>query len=353
MRGSFAAAPRDAMAAALVAAMLFGFGTPFAKLLLPDIAPLLLAGLLYAGAGLGLGAVRLFRQTGGRAQREARLRPADLPLLAGVVLAGGVVSPVLLLLGLQRLPASDAALLLNLEAPFTVLLAVALFGEYLGGRALIATVLIILGGVALGDGSADLRGRWTGAALVAAACLGWAVDNNLTQRLSLRDPNALALVKTLAAGAINLALALVTGHALPASRLVVAALALGSVSYGMSIPLAVHAMRRLGAARQAALFAVAPFAGALLSVPLLGERLDALAAAAMAAGVVLLARERHTHQHVHEPLEHDHLHVHDAHHDHEHEGSEEIRAPHAHPHRHQRLSHAHPHFPDAHHRHPH
>jgi len=353
MRGSLHAAPRDGVAAALLAALLFGAGTPFAKLLLPGAAPLLLAGLLYTGAGLGLGAVRLFRRTRGRAQREARLRGDDLPLLAGIVLTGGVVSPVLALLGLARLPASEASLLLNLEVPFTVLLAVALFGEHLGGRALIATVLIVLGGAALGDGGADLQGRRIGSALVAAACLGWALDNNLTQRLSLRDPNALALVKTLAAGAINLALALVVGYALPAARPLVAALVVGSVSYGMSIVLAIHAMRRLGAARQAALFAVAPFAGALLSVALLGERMEPLAALAMAAGVVLLVRERHAHEHLHEPLEHDHLHVHDAHHDHEHEGTEEPGEPHAHPHRHRRLSHAHPHVSDAHHRHTH
>jgi drug/metabolite transporter (DMT)-like permease len=244
-------------------------------------------------------------------------------------------------------------LLLNLEAPLTVVLAVVLFGEHLGARALIATALIVLGGVALGDGSADVSGRWIGAGLVAAACLGWALDNNLTQRLSLRDPLTLAIVKTLAAGTINLVLALLTGHARPPARPLVAALVLGSVSYGFSIVLAIHAMRRLGAARQAALFATAPFAGALLSLPLLGEQVDPLAVVAMAVGVVLLMRDRHDHEHVHEPLEHEHLHVHDEHHDHEHVGTEDSTEPHAHPHRHRGMSHGHPHVSDAHHRHQH
>src|SRR5262249_41702519 len=153
----------------------------------------------------------------GHATREAVLRRADLPLLAGVVVSGGVVAPVLLLLGLERLPASDASLLLNLEAPLTVLLAVALFGEHAGLRVVIATALVVLGGALLGDGATQVGGgRWAGTALVGGACLGWAVDNNLSQRLSLRDPIAIARVKTLAAGAINLTLALVAGQAMPA-----------------------------------------------------------------------------------------------------------------------------------------
>jgi drug/metabolite transporter (DMT)-like permease len=337
------------MAAALTAAVLFGCGTPIAKLLLPGTGPLPLAALLYLGAGIGLSVLRLAR----RAPREAPLRRGDLPLLAGIVIAGGVTAPVLLLLGLERLPAVDASLLLNLEAPFTVLLAVALFGEHLGARAGVATALIVCGGVVLSGASPDVGGSWLGSLLVAAACAAWAVDNNLTQRLSLRDPVAITLVKTLAAGAIDLTLALATGHALPAWPRVAAALALGTVSYGASIALAVRAMRLLGAARQAALFALAPFAGALASVPLLGERLEPAAAALMAAGVVLLLRERHEHEHVHEPLEHDHLHVHDAHHDHAHAPGVPPGEPHSHPHRHERLSHAHPHVSDAHHRHGH
>ena len=341
------------MAAALAAAALFGVATPIAKVLLPGTGVLALAALLYAGAGVGLTLLGLARRTLGRETREAALRRDDLPLLAGVVLSGGVVAPVLLLSGLERLPASDVSLLLNLEAPLTVLLAVALFGEHVGLRVVIATALIVLGGALLGDGATQVGGRWAGMALVAAACLGWAVDNNLTQRLSLRDPIAIARVKTLAAGAINMALVLAAGQGMPAGGRMAAALVVGTVSYGLSIALAVRAMAALGAARQAALFAVAPFVGAAASVPLLGERVDLLSGAAMAAGVALLLRETHEHHHVHEPVEHDHLHVHDAHHDHEHAADVDPSEPHAHPHRHTPVAHAHPHVPDAHHRHRH
>ena len=353
MRHSHEKGRHAGVAAALAAAALFGAGTPIAKLLLPGTGAVVLAALLYTGAGLGLVALGLARRIIGRPSREAALRRHDLPLVAGVVLSGGVVAPVLLLLGLERLPAADTSLLLNLEVPFTVLLAVLLFGEHIGARTLVATALVVLGAGALGAGAAPLGGRWSGTVLVAAACLGWAFDNNLTQRLSLRDPVAIARVKAIAAGALNLALALVAGQALPPAPRVAGALALGSVSFGLSIALAVRAMALLGAARQAALFAVAPFMGAVTSSVLLGDDVNLVGGAVMGVGVALLVRERHGHAHVHEALEHDHLHVHDEHHDHEHAGDVEPGEPHSHLHRHVRLTHAHPHVSDVHHRHRH
>jgi drug/metabolite transporter (DMT)-like permease len=203
-----------------------------------------------------------------------------------------------------------------------------------------------------------LRGEWSGsaagAAAIALACLCWAVDNNVSARLALKDPVQVLRIKALCAGGANLVLALALGRSLPPASTCVGALALGSASYGASLLLYLRAQRILGAARQATLFAAAPFAGALASMALLGERpaaLDLAAAALMALGVAGVLRARHAHPHAHEPLEHDHLHVHDAHHQHEHpEGSVE---PHAHPHRHDPVTHAHAHVSDAHHRHPH
>src|SRR5215217_484090 len=105
---------------ALLAAALFGVSAPFAKLLLRGATPQLLAGLLYLGSGVGLAVAWLGRR---RAPREAQLTARDAPWLAGAITFGGVVGPVLLLLGLSRTPASSASLLLNLEGVFTALLA--------------------------------------------------------------------------------------------------------------------------------------------------------------------------------------------------------------------------------------
>jgi drug/metabolite transporter (DMT)-like permease len=260
-----------------------------------------------------------------------------------------------MLIGLGRLSALASSLLLNLEAPFTALLAVWIFREHLGARALGSLGLVVSGAALLAWRPGALEPDVLGVLAIAGACLCWALDNNLTQRLSARDPVALARIKTLGAGGCSLLLALATGQRFSSDPAVLlGALVLGAFAYGLSIVLATHALRLLGAAREAALFATGPFVGALLSIPLLGDRprlTDAASGLLMAAGVALLLTERHVHVHTHEALEHDHAHVHDEHHQHEHEGP--VVEPHAHLHRHEPVTHEHPHLPDAHHRHGH
>jgi drug/metabolite transporter (DMT)-like permease len=340
----------------LAAAVLFGASTPLSKRLLPGTGALLLAGLLYLGAGCSLTLYRLWTRRAPSAEREARLRRDDLGLIAAVLVLGGVLGPILMLLGLRQLSAVAGALLLNLEAPLTILLAVAFFGEHLGRREAAAAVLILGGAALLGYQPGEFGGGWIGVLCIAGACLAWALDNNLTGRLALRDPIAVTQMKTLGAGTVNLALALALASeaARPSPSLLVSAMLVGTVSYGVSLVLHLQALRILGAARQAAYFATAPFAGALLAVALLGERptaADLFAAGLITIGVVLLARAQHGHAHTHEALVHDHLHVHDAHHQHAHDGS--VSEPHAHPHRHEPITHDHPHASDPHHRHKH
>jgi len=341
----------------LAAAALFGVSTPLAKLLLPGTGPLALASLLYLGAGLGLvvygAAVRAVSR---RPSHEASLRREDLPIIAGIVLAGGVLAPVLMLDGLSRISAVSASLLLNLEAPFTILLALIVFGEHLGVRAGLACLLVLAGAVALTYQPGEWRVGTLGAFEIAGACLLWGLDNNLTQRLSLRDPVAIVTVKALGAGTCTLFLAWAASAPWPGFGAISAAGAVGAVCYGLSLVLDTYALRLLGAAREAAWFSTAPFAGALGAVALLGERLrpaDLAAMALMVAGAVLLLRERHRHAHAHEEMTHDHLHVHDEHHRHEHPGGAEVVEPHSHPHRHASLVHDHPHVPDMHHHHAH
>lgn len=337
-------------AAGLAAAVLFGSSAPIAKALLPSSGPFMLAGLLYLGAGLGLSALGPLLRAGA----EARLRREDWTTLAGMIVAGGVVGPLLLLAGLARLGGSSASLLLNLEAPLTIALAVLVFGEPISRRELAGSAAVLAGAVILG---APARGGSTsvvGASAVFGACLAWAVDNNLGQRLSLRDPVAVARSKSLVAGSFNVALALLLGERFPSAAALAGILATGLAGYGVSMALHLVAMRHLGAARQAAYFATAPFVGALAAVPILGEGLSGAVAAAgalMLVGMAVLLRARHGHVHSHEAIEHDHAHEHDVHHqDHDH-GPE--AGAHSHPHRHAPLTHDHPHQPDAHHRHRH
>jgi len=342
---------QPAVASALAAALLFGASTPAAKLLAGELPPFLLAGLLYAGSGLGLGAWMVLRGSVG-----ALPRGRDLPWLAGAVFAGGVVGPVLLMVGLAQASASSASLLLNLEGAFTALIAWFAFRENFDRRIAFGLVLILAGGAVLAIEPGVAYGIDIGALSIAGACLAWAIDNNLTRRISAGDAVALAAIKGSVAGAVNLAIAFAAGAALPAPAQLLSAGLIGLLGYGVSLALFVVALRGLGAARTGAYFSIAPFAGVALAMVVLGEAPGTLfwiALPLVAAGVWLHVTEHHAHTHVHEPMEHAHAHRHDEHHRHEHDFAWDGNEPHVHAHRHARLAHSHPHYPDIHHRHPH
>lgn len=345
--------------AALLAALLFGLSTPFAKRLLGEVEPLLLAGVLYLGSGLGLWAWRLAsrRLSTGESERRPGFTRDELPWLIGAIAVGGVLAPVLLLYGLRATPAATASLLLNLEGVFTALLAVAFFGEHLGRRIALGLACIVAGGVLLSYTPGTPFRISPGALGVAGACLAWALDNNLTRRIATADAVRLAAIKGLAAGTVNTVLALIVGAALPAPPAVLGGLVVGALGYGASLALFVLALRGLGAARTSGYFSTAPFVGAAVAVAWLDEPAGVrflLAGGFMALGVWLHLSERHAHLHHHEPLVHDHAHRHDdGHHEHAHDFPWDGRTPHAHPHRHEPITHSHPHYPDAHHRHRH
>jgi len=338
----------------LAAAVLFGLSAPISKLLLTETPPLLLAALLYLGAALGLLFAAPFMPR--QARREAPLRRSDLPLLAAVVVTGGIIGPVLMLTGLQRVSGLTGSLLLNLEAPLTVLIALLFFREHLSRLEGVSAMLIIGGAAALAYGPGEFRAHWIGVLCIAGACLSWALDNNWTQRLSVKDPFAVVRAKALGAGTCNLILALALGQRIASARAAAAALVLGAFSYGISILLDAYALRLIGAAREAAFFAAAPFIGAMAAMLLLGDHprpLDVAAMLTMAAGVAVLLRVRHGHKHTHAVIEHEHVHVHEEHHRHMHSSSDPPGEPHSHSHAHEPVTHDHPHASDIHHRHQH
>ena len=340
----------NAILRALLSAALFGASTPLAKLLVGGVAPLALAGVFYLASGLGLGAWVLARR------KPVGLGRGDWPWLAGAIAPGGIAAPALLMYGLRATEASTASLLLNLEAVFTAALAWVAFRENVDRRVFAGMLAIIAGGVLLSWQQVPRMAGASGPLLIAAACLGWALDNNLTRRISGGDAVSIAALKGLFAGAVNFALALAMGAYVPAPGALMLAGLVGLLGYGISLVLFIGALRDLGTARTGAYFSVAPFFGAAIGLLLLGEQTDAAfwgAAALMAIGVWLHVSERHEHEHVHDPLTHSHEHVHDEHHQHAHAPGTDARQPHTHVHEHRRLRHRHPHYPDLHHRHRH
>lgn len=336
--------------AALGAALLFGAGTPLAKWLLDAVSPWLLAGLLYLGSGLGLTLYRVLIKS-----PAVRLPRNEVTLFAGAIFAGGIIGPVLLMIGLTGMPASGASLLLNAECVFTALLAWFVFKENFDRRIAFGMGAILAGAVVL-SWPRDVRfaGLWPMLAVL-GACFAWGIDNNLTRKISLTDATWIASVKGLVSGVVNLVLAFSLGASMPALPNLAAAMVVGLFAYGVSLTLFVVGLRHLGTARTGAYFSVAPFFGALLAL-LMGESVTMqllIAGSLMALGTWLHLTERHEHGHTHVEMEHDHEHVHDEHHWHDHDYSVKPGSKHRHLHWHKPLIHTHSHFPDAHHRHTH
>lgn len=333
---------------ALASAALFGVSAPVSKLLLGAVTPQLLAGLLYLGAGIGLTAIHVGRNAVGLPAPEAPLRRGDLPWLAAIVLFGGIVGPFLLMLGLNQTSASSGSLLLNLEGLATMGIAWLVFRENVDRRLLLGAFAIVAGAIVLSWNGQAVRFD-AGAGLIAAACVAWGIDNNLTRKLSSADPVVTTLIKGLVAGAVNVSLALLGGSAFPSVGTMGAAAFVGFLGVGVSLVLFVLALRYLGAARTGAYFSLAPFIGAVVALALLHEPLTLqllLAGLLMGFGLWLHLAERHEHEHQHGVLEHEHSHVHDEHHQHHHDVL--VTEPHSHWHRHEPIHHKHPHYPDLH-----
>lgn len=347
--------PPSGIAYGLLSALLFGLSTPFAKLLVGEIEPLMLAALLYLGSGCGLSLLWLVKRMRS-SERLNPIKPNELPWLIGAIAFGGIISPVLLMFGLSMTMGSTGSLLLNLEGVLTAVLAWVVFKEHCDRRIVSGMVAIALGGIVLSvAGQNGFELSW-GCVLIVLACLGWAIDNNLTRQISHAEPLQIALTKGVCAGAVNLTLALSLSNSTPPPVTIASAMLVGFLGYGISLVLFVLALRYVGTARAGAYFSTAPFIGALAAIVLLREPISwnlAVAALLMGIGVYLHLSENHEHYHVHDELFHEHEHIHDEHHQHEHTDEDPPGEPHTHAHNHEPLAHAHAHFPDLHHRHEH
>jgi len=337
---------------ALLAALFFGASAPIAKLLLGDnIAPIFLAAFLYLGSGTGTFLVRLTQRMRAK-DVEADIKQPDIKWLAGAIISGGILAPIILMISLQNTPASTASLLLNFEGVGTTLIALLFFKEAISRRAWTAILVITLASIFLSANFKDGFGLSLGALGIILACVLWGVDNNFTRNISGKDPLAIVAWKGLVAGTFSFFLALFLGNTLPSVPTILYTLLLGFVSYGLSTMLFIRSMRGLGAARTSALYGTAPLAGVLLSIVIFREFpsfLFIIAAILMIGGALLLVNEKHSHTHVHTALIHEHSHSHNDS-SHEHADVDEV---HSHEHEHPAEEHEHDHMPDIHHRHGH
>jgi len=337
---------------ALLAAIFFGAGAPIAKFLLDDnIDPIFLAAFLYLGSGTGISLVKLTRRMRSN-EVEAAIKRADVQWLAGAIVSGGILAPIVLMISLQNTPASTASLLLNFEGVGTTLIALLFFKEAISRRAWTAILVITLASIFLSTDLTSGFGLSPGALGIILACILWGADNNFTRNISGKDPLAIVAWKGLIAGTFSFFLAWFLGNPFPSLKTVIGTLLLGFISYGLSTMLFIRSMRGLGAARTSALYGTAPLAGVLLSILIFGELpsfMLIVATILMIGGALLLVNEQHEHSHVHTALFHEHSHRHDdlAH------AHDVVDGVHAHEHEHPAEKHTHDHMPDIHHRHGH
>ena len=179
-----------------------------------------------------------------------------------------------MLWGLGRLSGVLTSLLLNVEAPFSVLIAILVYREHLVRLKLVGILVIVGGAGVFMYRPSPIHGDIVGTLALLGDCLCWAIDSNLSQRLSLRNPLVVTRIKTLGAGLGMVALAALTNQQWPSLTIFLVTFLLGLISYGASLVLDMRALRLLGAAREAGFFATAPFIGAVVAVPVLGERRD-------------------------------------------------------------------------------
>lgn len=343
-----------AIGQAVVAAALFGISAPVSKLILEHISPYMLSSLLYFGAGLGMLLVGGFRKIMKVENKEAKLSRKELSYIVLMVLID-TAAPILLLLGLKTTTASSASLLYNFEIVATAVIALLVFRENVGKRLWIAIIIITVSSMILSVSDIRSLSFSPGAILVLLGCISWGLENNVTRKLSIKDPLHVALIKGFGAGTGALVVALLANGLVWDAIYVIAGLVLGFFAYGISVFLYITAQRSLGAARTSSYYAVAPFIGAILSFILFSDQITiafAIAFLLMIIGVLFAISEKHTHPHSHPFLVHDHKHSHDdGHHFHTHE--EKVTGEHSHPHTHQPLEHTHEHTPDIHHTHSH
>ena len=311
-----------AILTALGSAVLFGASVPLAKQLLGGLSPLLLAGILYLGSGIGLIIFRLIKD---RAWRPAGLLKGEWRWLIGAIFFGGVLAPTLFMIGLMQTSAATTSLLLNLESVLTAVLAWVFFKEHTDRRMVVGMLCIVAGGVVLSLNEHLTSQGWLGSLSIAAACFCWAIDNNLTRNISTADPVFITGSKGLVAGIVNISLAVSLGLMLPAWKTISEGLLLGFFGYGISLVLFVLALRGLGTVRTGAYFSTAPFIGAAIAILFFHNAVTisfGIAAILMLIGVWIHLMERHEHSHTHMT-----------------EAGE--------------ITHSHPHYPDVHHRHSH
>ncbi len=337
----------------LFAGLLFGLATPFSKLLLSHMNSFQLAGLLYLGAGVTF-LPHIFKNF--KSELSALKQSKQWKYILYIIVAGGILGPLFLMLGLNTAHSMSVSIWLNLELVATAILGLIIFKDQLDKYALLGVVITLVSGILVSlqeSSSGILSGIF-----VFIACIFWGVDNHLTAIVDGVSPKTVTFIKGLVGGLTNLTIGLIISGGSLILKYIPIAILIGIFSYGISIVLYVSSAQNLGATRSQILFSSAPFWGVFAAFIILGESFNYIVIISfvlLVLGIIFTTLSNHYHMHHHSILVHQHFHRHDDnHHNHQHSGLDNgADVAHSHLHTHNEMYHIHNHYPDLHHRHDH
>ena len=261
---------RKGIMMAILAAVLYAVSSPFSKILLNEMPPTLMAGFLYLGAGIGMSLIAVSRKARQVETTEIHLSKAEMPYIVAMILLD-IAAPICMLIGLNATTAANVSLLNNFEIVATALIALVIFSERISKRLWMGIFFVTLSSVILSFEDVTSLEFSYGSLFVLLAAVFWGLENNCTRKLSSCDPLEIVLLKGIFSGIGSIVIGLVIGERLVNLWSVIAVMAVGIVSYGLSIYFYVHAQRLLGAARTSAYYAVSPFIAAFLSILIFGQ----------------------------------------------------------------------------------
>jgi len=336
----------------LFAGLLFGVATPLSKIILSQLNSFQMAGLLYVGAAIAFLPYLIKNR---KIEIIALRQTGKKKYLAGVILFGGILGPLLLMIGLKTANAMSVSIWLNMELVATAILGILIFRENLDRYAVIGILLTLCAGIIIS--SQESNSGIVSAIFILLACISWGFDNHFSAIIDGVSPQTITFVKGVFGGITNLTIGMFINHWQIQLNFIPAALLIGIFSYGISIVLYVTSAQNLGATRSQILFSTAPFWGIIAAWIFLGEPLNLIVLTSfsiLVLGIIFTNIVSHGHTHYHKGAAHIHLHSHDDdHHNHIHDGDVAKSLRHSHLHEHKEIEHTHKHYPDLHHRHEH
>lgn len=262
IQGEMKATNMKAILYAILAAIFYSINIPFSKILLNYVTPTILAGLLYLGAGIGIGIIFILKLN--KVNKKELLSKSDFPYTLSMVVLD-ILAPICLMYGLINTTSATASLLNNFEIVATTIIAMVIFKEIVTIRLWIAIFLITISSIILSiENVLSLKLSW-GAIFVLLATICWGFENNCTRRISDKNTFQIVTIKGICSGLGSLIIGLIINEKLPTLKISLIIMILGCVAYGLSIFFYIKAQSALGAAKTSAYYAIAPFIGVFLS----------------------------------------------------------------------------------------